>query len=93
MDDATGAEVDQDLPVEDRSAARGRRAGARVETAAPAPARIRNAQGSSLLAARAAEEYSYVARDVRHIGVVGGGLFGALLILYVLIDVLHVITI
>lgn len=43
------------------------------------------------LATRAAEEYGYVQRDVRRIAVVGGSLLAILAILYVLVNVLHVI--
>ena len=47
----------------------------------------------AFLAARAAEEYGYVVRDVRRIGMVGGGLFVALIVLFLLIEVAHVIAI
>lgn len=57
------------------------------------PARPRTAQASSLLSARAAQEYAYVARDVRRIVMVAGGLLIMLLVLWVLLEVLHVITI
>ena len=43
------------------------------------------------LATRAAEEYGYVQRDVRRIAIVGGSLLAVLAILYVLVNVLHVI--
>jgi hypothetical protein len=46
---------------------------------------------SAPLATRAAEEYAYVRRDVRRIGVVGGSLLGILAILHVLVNVAHVI--
>jgi hypothetical protein len=49
--------------------------------------------GQGLLAARAAEEYGYVVRDVRRIVVVGGAIAAALAVLYVLIDIAHVVTI
>ena len=49
--------------------------------------------GQGLLAARAAEEYGYVVRDVRRIIYVGGAVAAALVVLYVLIDVMHVVTI
>ncbi|MGA3030826.1 MAG: hypothetical protein ABSE58_08845 [Candidatus Limnocylindrales bacterium] len=49
--------------------------------------------GQGLLAARAAEEYGYVVRDVRRIILVGGSIVGALFVLFVLIDVFHVVTI
>ncbi len=56
-------------------------------------ARAAAMQPSGLLAARAAQEYAYVARDVRHIAVVGGGLLIVLLVLYVLVEVLGIIKI
>lgn len=43
------------------------------------------------LAVRAADEYAYVRRDVIRIARVGGGLLAILAVLYVLIDVAHVI--
>jgi hypothetical protein len=46
-----------------------------------------------LLAARAAEEYAYVVRDVRRILLVGGTIAAALAVIYVLVDVAHVVTI
>ena len=49
--------------------------------------------GQGLLAARAAEEYGYVVRDVRRILYVGGAVAVGLAALYVLIDVFHVVTI
>jgi hypothetical protein len=46
-----------------------------------------------LLAARAAEEYAYVVRDVRRILIVGGSLAAVLGVLFVLIDLLHVVSV
>jgi hypothetical protein len=89
IDDDSAVDFGQDLPSVERADARGRRDRAKVE---PAPStRVRAGQTSNLLAARAAEEYAYVARDVRHIGIVGGGLLAVLLVLYVLIEVLNVL--
>jgi hypothetical protein len=45
----------------------------------------------SLLAARAATEYVYVAQDLKRIGVVGGLLFGTLFVLWLVIVVWRVI--
>jgi hypothetical protein len=50
-------------------------------------------RGQSPLAIRAAEEYSYVTRDVRRILTVGGTMVGILAVLVVLIDVLHVFSV
>jgi hypothetical protein len=45
------------------------------------------------LAVRAAEEYAYVSRDVRRILWVGGSMIGLLGVFFVLIDILHVVTV
>ncbi len=49
------------------------------------------AKPGSLLAARAATEYVYVAEDLKRIGVLSVLLFGALFALWVLIVILRVI--
>ena len=46
-----------------------------------------------MLAVKAAEEYAYVVRDVRRIVLVGGLMVGLMAVLFVLIDVAHVVTI
>ena len=46
---------------------------------------------STPLAARAAEEYAYVRRDVRRIAIVGGSLLGILAVLHILVNVANVI--
>jgi len=51
------------------------------------------ARSQGLLAARAAEEYNYVVRDVRRILRVGGSLAVVFLAIVVLVDVLHVVTV
>ena len=53
--------------------------------------RSRAAQPSGLLAARAAEEYGYVVRDVRRIAIVAGTLLLVMIVLYVLIEVVRVV--
>jgi len=53
----------------------------------------RSARGPGLLATKAAEEYAYVVRDVRRILQVGGAMVAILAVLYVLVDLAHVITI
>ena len=59
---------------------------------APDPTAVRAArtQSSGLLAARAAEEYDYVKRDLHRIGIVSGALLLIMFVLYLLIEVLHV---
>ena len=61
---------------------------ARAADLAPAGRR-----GMSPLAVRAAEEYAYVSRDVRRILWVGGSMIGLLGVFFVLIDILHVVTV
>lgn len=79
------AELEAAIVAEEKAAEQGRRRrsekvidGAQLYTSQP-------------LAARAAEEYDYVRRDVRRITVVGGALLGLMAILHVLVNVLHVI--
>ena len=55
--------------------------------------RSARARNQGLLAARAAEEYAYVVRDVRRILRVGGLMAAALAVFFVLIDVMHVIKV
>ncbi len=84
---AAAADVELDLPVEPRETARRDRGRAETASAARPPP-----GASSLLPQRAAPEDANVARDVRHIAVVAGGLVIVLFVLFLLIDVLHVIT-
>ena len=65
-------------------------------TAAPVPNRLsaRNAaRPSSLLATRAANEYVYVARDLRRIATLAAGMVIVLAVLWVLIDLVQVVNI
>ena len=91
-EEARAAELEAQIMAEERAAEAGReraRERRRAEaTIGAAPGRTRE---GSLLAARAEEEYAYVVRDVRRIARVGGALVGLLAILFVLIDVTHVI--
>jgi hypothetical protein len=61
--------------------------------ASPALAARTRARASSTFAASAAQEYAYVVSDVRRIILVGGSLVGVIFVLFILIDVLRVITI
>jgi hypothetical protein len=51
------------------------------------PGRVK-VKPNSLLAAKAATEYVYVGQDLRRIALVGAGLFGVLLLLWLLLVVL-----
>jgi len=59
--------------------------------AAPAPTRTRSREASGTFSASAAQEYAYVRSDLRRIARVATGLFGAMFVLFLLIDVLGVI--
>lgn len=63
----------------------------RVARGAPPAQRRTRVKPGSLLAARAATEYLYVAQDIRRIVVVSGVLFGIMLMLYVLLVVARVV--
>jgi hypothetical protein len=92
-EEARAADLESQIVAEERAAEAGRarfRERARVRDAEPE--RPGRARGQGLLAARAAEEYAYVVRDVRRIVVVASGLAATLAVIYVLVDVLHVVT-
>jgi len=63
------------------------------DRAREAPVVVARTREAVPLSVRAADEYAYVRRDVFRIARIGGLLVGILAILYVLINVLHVITI
>ncbi len=88
-EEARAAELESQIVAQER-AAEATRSRSRTATR-PAAEPRRGSQG--LLAARAAEEYAYVVRDVRRILVVGGSLAVVMAVLFVLIDVLHVISV
>ena len=85
-EEARAAELEAAILAEERAAEETRRS--RDRSRRPAEGAM---YSSVPLATRAAEEYSYVQRDVRRIAVVGGSLLGILAILHVLVNVLHVI--
>jgi hypothetical protein len=90
-EEARAAELESQIVARERVADTDR---ARARDRAKAePARSGRAGGQGLLAARAAVEYNYVVRDVRRIVVVGGAVVALLAVVYVLVDLVHVITI
>ena len=91
-EEARAAELESQIVAQERAAEAGRTR-ARDRVRATEAARPGRSGGQGLLAAKAAEEYAYVVRDVRRIMVVGGGLVATLAVLYVLIDVAHIVTI
>jgi hypothetical protein len=79
-EEARAAELEAAIVAEERQAEDVRR---RARTARPTEP-VATTRPTSSLAASAAEEYAYVARDVRRIALVGGSLVGVLLVLWVL---------
>jgi hypothetical protein len=91
-EEARAEELESQIVAQERAADAGRtrfrdRAGS---AEAERPGRPR---GQGLLAARAAEEYAYVVRDVRRIIRVGGTLAAILAVVFLLVDLMHVVTI
>lgn len=80
-EEARAAELEAAIVAEERQAEAGRRS--RTErTTSGAPLRA-----TSPLAVAAANEYAYVARDVRRVALVGGSLVAFLLVLWVAVQV------
>jgi hypothetical protein len=79
-EEARAAELEAAIVAEERRAEEGRRN--RVQRNAPEPVR-----SSSPLAAASANEYAYVARDIRKVTIVGSSLVGLLLALWVVTQV------
>lgn len=80
-EEARAAELEAAILAEERQAEAGRRTRAeRTNSAAPLRA-------TSPLAAAAANEYAYVARDVRRVAIVGGSLVAFLLVLWAAVQV------
>lgn len=91
-EEARAAELESQIVAQERSAQQpvGRtRDRSRVIDETPA---VRT-RGQSPLAVRAAEEYGYVTRDVKRILRVGSAMVATLAVFFVLIDLLHVITV
>jgi hypothetical protein len=83
----TSADASGDLVVQQAlavEAASGTAAATSSEIRRSTPGRVKM-KPNSLLAARAETEYVYVGQDLRRIAVVAAGLFGTLLVLWVLL--------
>ena len=89
-EEARAAELESQIVANERAVEASR---TRDRSRAGEVARPGRPAGQGLLAARAAEEYGYVVRDVRRILIVGGAMATTLAVLYVLIDIAHVVTI
>jgi hypothetical protein len=92
QEEARAAELESQIVAQERAAEAGRTR-SRDRSRVAEVERPGRAQGQGLLAAKAAKEYAYVVRDVRRIIVVGGSLAGVLAVIFVLVDVLHVVTV
>ncbi len=91
-EEARAEELESQIVAQERAADVGR-ARSRDRARTPEVERPGRPRGQGLLAARAAEEYGYVVRDVRRIIRVGGTLAAILAIVFVLVDVMHIVTI
>lgn len=80
-EEARAAQLEAAIVAQERQAEEGRRN--RSQRSAPDVA----VRASSPLATAAANEYAYVARDVRRVAIVGGTLVGLLLALWVVVQV------
>ncbi len=85
-EEARAAELEAAILAQEKAAEETRRGRSRERVAAEGAL-----YSSQPLAARAAEEYGYVKRDIRRIAVVGGSLLGVLAILHLLVNVFNVI--
>lgn len=78
---ATPEDLVQDLPEATAEGATSRPTGSRSRTRGP----------STSFEESTAQEYAYVASDVRRIAIVGGSLFAVLIALWLLIEVLGIV--
>ncbi len=88
-EEARAAELEAAIVAQEKAAEDARRGRSRDRAAAAAA--DAPLYSSQPLAARAAQEYDYVRRDIRRITVVGGGLLGILAILHLLVNVFDVL--
>lgn len=91
-EEARAAELEAGILAEEKAAEASRartRERARPSYAPEAPVRGRMREAG--ISVRAAEEYTYVARDVRRIARVGGSMVAIMAVLFVLLEVVHVV--
>jgi hypothetical protein len=87
-DEARAAELEARIVAEERAAAAAstrNRERARAESPSPRP----NRRGGTM-AVRYADEYAYVSRDLRRIGIVSALLLGILAVLFIAVQVLGI---
>jgi hypothetical protein len=91
-EEAQAAELESEILAQERAAETGRDR-ERERDRATQTTRPGRVASQGLLAAKTAEEYAYVVRDVRRILVVAAAMAAALAAMYVLVNVAHVITV
>ncbi len=91
-EEARAAELEAKIVADERTAEANRTRG-RDARRAGVEESPRGRMRETGINARAAEEYTYVARDVRRIVRVGGSMVGVMAVLFILIEVGHVVTI
>ena len=89
-EEARAAELEEQILAQERAADAARR---RPKGRARAEFAVAGRGESSILAARTVEEYAYVQRDLRRIAKVSGAIVAVIAVLWVLIDLTHVIVI
>ena len=90
-EEARAAEIEAEIVARERAAETDRRRANR-RTAEGLDIRPRE-RGAAMIGARASEEYAYVVRDVRRIVTIGGALLLVMLVLFLAIEVLHLVTV
>lgn len=75
-EEARAATLEAAIVAEERQAEEGRRS--RAQRSAP----VATVRSSTPLATAAANEYGYVARDIRKVAIVGGSLIGVLIVVW-----------
>jgi len=88
-DEARAAELEARIVAEERIAATSASSRTRARSE-PSPASPRPNRRGGTMAVRYADEYAYVTRDLRRIGIVSALLLGILAVLFVLIQVVGV---
>ena len=83
-EEARAAELEAAIVAEEREAEAAKRRTRAARTSDP----VATVRPSSSLSISAAEEYAYVARDVRRIAIVGGGIIAILVGLWILSHIL-----
>ncbi len=92
-EEARAAELESRIVAEERAAETNRaRARDRSRSSYASEASGRGRMREAGIGVAAAEEYTYVARDVRRIATVGGSMVAIMAVLFVLLEVVHVVT-